>query len=319
MIKPIYNLLSSFAKKRYINKINKSLKLLELTSGITLVDIGAAGEIMPRWKRIEKKLNYHGFEPDERSRKSLLNKPNVCLSYTIHDKIVGDHNSNSFLNLCLTPTNSSTYIPNKSFNKLFPDKERFDIVDSIELPTTTLDLLNLKEIDFIKLDIQGGELNAIKGAKESLKKVIALEVEIEFLPIYKDQPLFNDINLYLQKNEFEFIDFSRLVRWGRDDIYTTVGQCVWGDALFMRTPEYILHRKDDLDLVKKYLGICLLYNRYDYISVIQQNIETGVNASFFQITEKMKRKFYLNQLIKRRFNNILNLFRYFDEEIYSLH
>lgn len=66
------------------------------------------------------------------------------------------------------------------------DQERFNVVDSIELPTSTLDLLDLNDIDFIKLDIQGGELNALKGAKESLEKVIALEVEIEFQLIYKE-------------------------------------------------------------------------------------------------------------------------------------
>lgn len=232
---------------------------------------------------------------------------------------MGSHTSDSTLHLCSIPTNSSTYIPNKSFNQLFADKERFNVVESIALPTSTLDLLDLNEIDFIKLDIQGGELNALKGAKESLEKVIALEVEIEFQPIYKDQPLFNDINSYLQKDGFEFIDFSRLVRWGREDIYATVGQCVWGDALFMRTPEHIIQRKDDVKLVKKYLAICLLYQRYDYISVIQHHVDTIVNPSFFKISESLKRKFYLNQLIKRRINNILNLFRFFDEEIYSLH
>ena len=274
---------------------------------------------MPRWKRIEQKLNYHGFEPDERSRKSLQNKSNACLSYTIHDKIVGSHTSDSTLHLCSIPTNSSTYMPNKSFYQLFADKERFNIIDSTELSTTTLDLLDLNEVDFIKLDIQGGELNALKGAKESLEKVIALEVEIEFQPIYKDQPLFDDINSYLQKHEFEFIDFSRLVRWGRDDIYTTVGQCVWGDALFMRTPEYIIQKKDNVDLVKKYLAICLLYHRYDYISVIKNQTNTFIDPLFFKKVEGLKQKFYSNQLIKRRLNNIFNLFRFFDEEIYSLH
>jgi len=319
MVKSIYILLSYFAKNKYIRKINKSLELLKLTSGITLIDVGAAGEIMPRWKRIEKHLNYHGFEPDERSRKSLLNKPNKCISYNIHDNLVGNHTYDMPLHLCSSPMNSSTLIPNKTFNQLFPNKERFNVTHSIELPTSTLDLLELSEIDFIKLDIQGGELNALKGAKDSLKKVIALEIEIEFQPIYKDQPLFDDINSYLQKHNFEFIDFPRLVRWGRDNIFTTVGQCVWGDALFMRTPESIIRQKDDIELVKKYLAICLLYHRYDYISVIENLLKTNIDPLFFKKAEILKKKFYSNQLIKRRLNNVLNLFRFFDEEIYSLH
>ena len=58
--------------------------------------------------------------------------------------------------------------------------------------------MNINNIDFIKLDIQGGEPNALKGAK-SLNKVLGLEIEIEFHKIYKNQPLFSDINTFMRK------------------------------------------------------------------------------------------------------------------------
>jgi hypothetical protein len=43
-------------------------------NGVSLIDIGAAGDLQPRFKAIEKYLNYYGFEPDSRSRKKLLKK-----------------------------------------------------------------------------------------------------------------------------------------------------------------------------------------------------------------------------------------------------
>ena len=56
----------------------------------------------------------------------------------------------------MKPTNSSTYPPNQCFNTLFPDKNRFEVVEILKLSSTTLDQLDIKNADFIKLDIQGG-------------------------------------------------------------------------------------------------------------------------------------------------------------------
>jgi len=295
------------------------MQLLDLTNGVTLVDVGAAGEIMPRWKRIETYLNYNGFEPDERSRIFLLNKPYKCISYIIYDKIVSEKESSEILYLCETPTVSSTLKPNIEFLKKFPKIKRFDIVEKINLKASSIDNLKLKNADFIKLDIQGGELNALKGAKNTLKNVLGIEVEIEFHELYQKQPLFSDVTKFLKERDFEFIDFSRLVRWDRNNIYNTVGQCVWGDGLYMRSPEYVIANITEIDVIKRYLVVCLLYNRFDYINIIEKSNIIEIDKKFFKKASTLRRKFQFNQLLKRRINKFLSLLIYFDEEIHTLH
>ena len=319
MIKSSYHYLLSFAKRSYIKRINSIISTLNLRNGLSLFDIGAAGQIMPRWLRIQSFLHYHGFEPDDRSRSELLRKKNDCLSYTIYDKIVSNTKDHSTLYLCKTPTNSSTYLPNDKFISLFSDDARFKVNGKTKIPTTTLDNLKINNIDFIKLDIQGGELNALKGAKNSLNKVLGLEIEIEFHEIYKNQPLFSDINSFMCENDFSFIDFPRLVRWDRDNVYQTVGQCVWGDSLYLRTPEYIIKNISDIDTIKRYLAICLIYHRYDFINKIKNCFKEKIDPKFFQRTSILRKRFLFNQLLKRRINNLLSLFRFFDEDIHTLH
>lgn len=73
MIKQLYYLLLSFAKNKYITILNKSISSLELKEGLSLIDVGAAGEIMPRWKRVESHLKYHGFEQDQAINDVLKN------------------------------------------------------------------------------------------------------------------------------------------------------------------------------------------------------------------------------------------------------
>ena len=319
MIRQIYYQLLLLAKNSYTKKLNKAVASLELNDGIRLIDIGAAGEIMPKWKRIESHINYYGFEPDKRSREKLLTKKNKCISYHIYDKIVAEKEGNKDLYLCETPTNSSTYHPNQNFNILFSDDSRSKVVKTLQLPSTTLDQLNVKSADFIKLDIQGGELNALTGGKNLLKNILGLEIEIEFQEIYTKQPLFNEVTSFMKENQFEFIDFPRLVRWDRDNVYSTVGQCVWGDALYMRTPEYVINNIKDIDTVKRYLAICLLYHRYDLIKVVESHFKNKINVNFFNYNKKLRKGFLKNQLRKRRTNNLINLFYYYDEEVHSLH
>ena len=319
MIKSLYYSLLSFAKSNYTKRINKIISVLNLNNGLSIFDIGAAGQIMPRWLRIEPFLNYHGFEPDDRSRSELLRKKNNCISYIIYDKIVSNSGNDSTLYLCKTPTNSSTLSPNKEFISLFSDSTRFDVTGTTKLPTTKIDNLNVNNIDFIKLDIQGGELNALKGAKNSLTKVLGLEIEVEFHEIYKNQPLYCDINSFMKENDFTFIDFPRLVRWDRDNVYQTVGQCVWGDSLYMRTPEYMTKNISDVDTIKRYLTICLIYHRYDFINKIKTHFQEKIDPKFFHKTSVLRKRFLFSQLLKRRVNNFLNLFQFFDEEIHTLH
>ena len=96
MIKSSYHYLLSFAKRSYTKRINSIISTLNLKKGLSLFDIGAAGQIMPRWLRIQSFLHYHGFEPDDRSRSELLRKKNDCLSYTIYDKIVSGFKLGNF-------------------------------------------------------------------------------------------------------------------------------------------------------------------------------------------------------------------------------
>ena len=62
------NFFRIYFNKKYLN----ALKSLPNNGEITLIDIGAAGDIEPRWKPFEEFLNYIGFEPDERSRKIIV-------------------------------------------------------------------------------------------------------------------------------------------------------------------------------------------------------------------------------------------------------
>ncbi len=319
MIKLIYRFLIGFSESKYRKKINHLISLLNIKNGISLIDIGAAGQIIPRWERVEKFINYYGFEPDERSRKKLLAQRNNCRSYHLDEKIISNKKEKKIIHFCKAPMTSSIYQPNRDYVDLFADADRFDIISQELLDSTTIDKINCPKKDFIKLDIQGGELEALKGGKDSLKKCLGLEVEVEFLPIYKDQPLYTDVTKFLKDNDFEFIDFLRICRWERNNIYTNLGQAAWGDALYLKTPEFIVKNITDTDLIKRYIAICIIYNKIDLVKCLLKKLNSNtiiLDTNFIKKLNGFHKRLTRSKLIKEKLNKFLKLFLFVDEEIH---
>jgi FkbM family methyltransferase len=303
--------IKKFLNKMRNKKILRVLSTLQMdNTGITLIDIGSAFDIEPRWKQIEPFLNYVGFEPDERSYIHLKSKSNNCLNYKVIPHAIWDKIGFLDINFCRNPRNSSHFLPNQPFLNLFPDSRRFDILMNVKIPCTTLDNLDLTCADFIKLDIQGGELNALKGGENLLRTTLGLEIEVEFTAIYTKPPLFGEICEYLNRFEFEFIDFVGLYRWERAS-HNSYGQCIFGDALFLRSPENMIKINSNKDSISKYFGICLLYNRYDLIdktiSLLPDNLAKTYDVFLSQILplrKTYKKVRFLNNLS----NSFCNLF-----------
>ena len=65
----------------------------------------------------------------------------------------------------------------------------------------------------MKLDIQGAELEVLKGAKKTLSNTLGLEIEVEFVHLYTNQPLFGDLYTFLSSHNFELMDFTSIQRW----------------------------------------------------------------------------------------------------------
>jgi len=287
-MKKLINKLLKRIESSHNKKKNLALLALPKFEGITLIDIGAAGGIEPRWKAVEENLNYIGFEPDERSRKELLNKESKFRKYTIYGEAISDNIGEISLNLCREPQVSSAYKPNKEFTNLFPDHKRFDVLSNEAIQTKKLDDINIHSPDFIKLDIQGGELKALIGGEKTLSETFGLEIEVEFLALYIDQPLFGDITSFLSNKGFEFIDFVNLCRWERES-HNGYGQCVFGDALYLKSPELVVDKKIEDKRISSYLAILLLYKRFDLIKRVLELLPQAQKRNFSLFERRLKK------------------------------
>jgi FkbM family methyltransferase len=91
----------------------------------------------------------------------------------------------------------------------------------VKLPMRTLDSIILeKKITggiFLKLDVQGFEIEVLKGAKATIQKTDLILLETSLLQCNKSAPLFNEVIQYMNDQGFFAYDVCNLQRW-RDNI-----------------------------------------------------------------------------------------------------
>ncbi len=115
--------------------------------------------------------------------------------------------------------------------------EMLEVIEETPLETRRLD--DIPEADgcrLLKIDVQGGELDVLKGAVNSLQSVLAVFVEVEFLDIYQSQPLFPSVHALLEQHGFELLDLLepgygsyRAANNGR-----LQSRLLWADGLYVR-------------------------------------------------------------------------------------
>lgn len=141
------------------------------------------------------------------------------------------------------PMCSSLYRPNEELLQHFPSLPSLVNLDhTTEIETTTLDAFcqaeSIDEINFLQIDVQGAELQVLEGAVQILNQsVLAIQAEVEFAPLYQNQPLFADVDTFLRRQGFTLFDVSKS-QVARSPIRSASrpGQLLWGDAIYLRDP-----------------------------------------------------------------------------------
>jgi|694.fasta_scaffold155897_2 FkbM family methyltransferase len=102
-------------------------------------------------------------------------------------------------------------------------------VNVVRLDHFLKERINNFENVFLKIDVQGFELEVLKGAEGILKNVKAIQLEMSFVPLYVDGPLYSDILFWIERNGFEVYSIIPGFR------NLESGQLLQADGIFTRT------------------------------------------------------------------------------------
>ena len=155
-----------------------------------VVDVGANPiDGAPEYSRLlaEGDATLLGFEPNPAALARLEARRGPHETYL--GLAVGDGAEHT-LHVCAAPGMTSLLRPDPAVLGLFhgfPEWGR--VVETRTVRTTRLDdVSEAGGADLLKLDIQGGELMALRYAEALLRELVVVQAEVEFLPLYSGQP-----------------------------------------------------------------------------------------------------------------------------------
>jgi FkbM family methyltransferase len=177
------------------------------------------------------------------------------------------------LHLTVSSGSSSLLEPNDAFLAPFPYRAAMSVQRTVPVTLTTLDRVCADEgvrPDVLKLDIQGGELDVLMGADSALSTTLLVESEVEFNPLYKNQPLFGDVDRFLRDKGWLLLGVRRAY-WRRHHApVADGGTLVHGDALWIN--ESLLERGDRETRLKAIAALAS-YREFDYVAALAASIE----------------------------------------------
>lgn len=205
--------------------------------------------------------------------------------------VIGDGRPANFYE-CSLPTRSSLYLPCESGTARFDSVSRFmQVVETHSIETTKLDeLVPSLSYDLVKMDLQGGELLAIRHGRASLQDSLVVQVEVEFIQQYVNQPLFSDVDLELRTQGFEF---HRFLGYGTrppstaSDIEGT--QWLWSDAVYVKRSQARCSLGVE-KLRKASLALMQCYGSYDIAISLLEEADTLEGVSFTRtVLDKLRK------------------------------
>jgi FkbM family methyltransferase len=178
-----------------------------------------------------------GFEPLHQQLEDRLKNENNPRQ-TLLPNFVGDGSEQTFY-INNRDATSSLLPLNEKFNKDFFGLNLLETVRIETVKTDRLDTLlsQVSHVDFLKLDIQGFELQALRGAETILERTNVIHCEVEFAKIYFGQALFSEVELHLRDRGFELIDILHQNRY----TYHLESGCISTDRTDLGRGSFLSH------------------------------------------------------------------------------
>lgn len=156
--------------------------------------------------------------------KEMQNKVSRVNGHVAFNALISDENGHQYDFKITNNGESSSILDFGKHSKYHP---QVIVTDVIKLYSTRLDSLikdngiNPEEYQFMNIDLQGVELQALKGYGELIKNLTGIYTEINTSDVYKNCTLLNELDEYLSTYGFERVE-------------TKMTEYEWGDAFYLK-------------------------------------------------------------------------------------
>ena len=230
-----------------------------------VLDIGARGGADEELLAIASASRIVCFEPDQAECDALVAKGDVrWRQFHVLPFAVGGVSGQQELHVPDDRRAASLLTHDPSMVERFGREHLHLSKETLPVQTWTLDALrregHIDRVDFMKIDVEGAELDILKAGGDILQDCVALKVECSFLPQRVNQPLVWDVVQFLTAEGFEVVDLQDIHRWRRRnlpahpyrvraDMEYSRGQVAQCDVIFLRAAAHARSPEQALRLI----------------------------------------------------------------------
>jgi FkbM family methyltransferase len=193
------------------------------TSGVIHIGAHEGEEVLAYKQLFDNDIPIHLFEPQQKYFEIIKSKYQDSKNIKLYKYGCGEKLQEQQLNIASNDGASSSILEPKLHLEIHPDI-KFTSKEVINI--RTLDSFGIEDTNFINIDIQGYELKALKGSINTLLKIKYIYIEVNKREVYKNCPLVQEIDSFLDKFGF--------IRVATKYAYDTLP---WGDALYIKQEE----------------------------------------------------------------------------------
>lgn len=273
------------------------------------VDVGSAEGMQPHWKAFEGLVDLYLFEPHPQSfetlRLQISSSPHADKLHVIPVALSGQSGERT-LYMLNSRTGSSLLPVDSDSEYAHPDNEYVHPLREMRVHTRSLtDVLDengLRGPDIIKLDVQGAELEILRGLdRQRLRHLLLAEVEVNIAggvtsnqSLYRGSPTWAQVDEFFVANQMHLLDIgvARAYRGHGADadhyqrevfkVYRnspTLSARVWeADVVYVREPRALLEEGDPGAVRRLVIALC----GYRFFADAYALMEKAEEAGLFQ-------------------------------------
>jgi FkbM family methyltransferase len=201
-------------------------KEFELVSNGIVVDVGGGTATTAKiFSEYFPKNKIYVFEPIKASFGAIKSESNGHDNWVLVNKAIGSSIGSAVIHIANRITSSSLLDLNfEKDGSFLSDSLQEKSQETIEITTLDLFLPNEATIEVLKIDVQGFEMEVLKGGASTLTRTKVIVLEVSNHDGYKGAPLYYDLDTFLRNAGFELYDLlpslrskKKLQEW--DSIY----------------------------------------------------------------------------------------------------
>ena len=199
---------------RHIEKTIDIIHSLNLNPNHSIIDVGGAdGTVSIMLSKAFPNAKIYTFEPIQASFQQLSQNTNTYPNIQINNLALGNKAQKLQMQIAERITSSSLFDINEEIeDKYLATNIKKKSEEEIEVKRLD-DIFDDNQIfNLIKLDVQGYELEVLKGGIEVLKQTKIVLIEMQNHDIYSKAPKYYDLDAFLREHHFILYDIVPSIR-----------------------------------------------------------------------------------------------------------